>query len=32
MTFLELAERILKEAKRPLTANEIWNLATIKRL
>lgn len=30
MTFLELAERILKEEKRPLTANEIWTLATEK--
>lgn len=30
MTFLELAERILREEKRPLTANEIWILATEK--
>ncbi|MGB9772353.1 MAG: COG2958 family protein [Candidatus Kapaibacteriota bacterium] len=30
MTFLELAERVLSEAKRPLTANEIWTLATEK--
>jgi len=28
MTFLELAERVLSEVKRPLTANEIWTLAT----
>jgi len=28
MTFLELAERVLREQKRPLTANEIWTLAT----
>ncbi|MDF2552388.1 MAG: hypothetical protein K0R77_1663 [Chryseobacterium sp.] len=27
MTFLELAERILKEENKPLTANEIWNMA-----
>ncbi|MFN3873661.1 MAG: COG2958 family protein [Ignavibacterium sp.] len=30
MTFLELAERVLSEEKRPLTANEIWILATKK--
>jgi hypothetical protein len=30
MTFLELAERVLREEKRPLTANEIWTLATEK--
>lgn len=30
MTFLELAERVLKEEKRPLTANEIWTFATEK--
>lgn len=30
MTFLELAEKVLKEEKRPLTPNEIWNLATEK--
>jgi uncharacterized protein len=30
MTFLELAELILKEESRPLTANEIWNLAVKK--
>jgi len=30
MTFLELAERVLIEEKRPLTANEIWTLATEK--
>ncbi len=27
MTFLELAERVLKEQKKPLTANEIWKIA-----
>lgn len=27
MTFLELAEKVLSEQKRPLTANEIWTLA-----
>lgn len=27
MTFLELAERVLKEEKKPLTANEIWKIA-----
>jgi hypothetical protein len=27
MTFLELAELILKEEEKPLTSNEIWNLA-----
>lgn len=30
MTFLELAEQVLKDEKRPLTANEIWALATEK--
>jgi len=30
MTFLELAERVLKEENRPLTANEIWILAETK--
>jgi uncharacterized protein len=30
MTFLELAELILKEEAKPLTANEIWNLAVKK--
>ncbi|MFN8277243.1 MAG: HTH domain-containing protein [Chitinophagales bacterium] len=30
MTFLELAERILKEEKRPLTVHEIWTLASDK--
>lgn len=30
MTFLELAEKVLIEEKRPLTANEIWTLATEK--
>lgn len=30
MTFLELAERVLIEEKRPLTANEIWISATEK--
>jgi hypothetical protein len=30
MTFLELAERVLSEQKRPLTAIEIWTLATEK--
>lgn len=27
MTFLELAERVLREEKKPLTANEIWKIA-----
>lgn len=27
MTFLELAQLILKEEKKPLKATEIWNLA-----
>jgi hypothetical protein len=27
MTFLELAEKVLSEQKRPLSANEIWDLA-----
>jgi hypothetical protein len=30
MTFLELAERVLREETRPMTANEIWTLATEK--
>jgi len=30
MTFLELAERVLVEEKTPLTANEIWAVATEK--
>lgn len=30
MTFLELAELILKEEKRPLTSSEIWNIAVNK--
>ena len=30
MTFLELAERMLIEEKKPLTAIEIWNIATKK--
>ncbi|REC50683.1 hypothetical protein DRF62_18775 [Chryseobacterium piscium] len=30
MTFLELAESIIKEENRPLTANEIWNMAVEK--
>ncbi|HRN49048.1 MAG TPA: winged helix-turn-helix domain-containing protein, partial [Niabella sp.] len=30
MTFLELAEQVLKDENRPLTANEIWTLATEK--
>lgn len=30
MTFLELAQSILKEEKKPLTATEIWNLAVEK--
>lgn len=30
MTFLELAERILKEENKPLTSIEIWNIATQK--
>lgn len=30
MTFLELAEKVLKEVKTPLTANEIWQLGTEK--
>jgi uncharacterized protein len=30
MTFLELAETVLKEEKRPLTSNEVWDLATEK--
>jgi hypothetical protein len=27
MTFLELAEQVLKDEKKPLTANEIWQIA-----
>ena len=30
MTFLQLAERILRQEKRPLTANEIWAIASEK--
>ena len=30
MTFLELAEKVLREAKRRLSANEIWFLASEK--
>lgn len=30
MTFLELAERVLREEKKPLTANEIWQIGTDK--
>lgn len=30
MTFLQLAELVLKEENRPLTSNEIWNIATRK--
>lgn len=30
MTFLELAESVLKEEKRPLTSSEIWNIAVKK--
>jgi hypothetical protein len=30
MTFLELTERVLREQKQPLTANEIWQIATDK--
>ena len=30
MTFLEIAQSILKEEKKPLTATEIWNLAVEK--
>ena len=30
MIFLELSERVLREEKRTLTANEIWTLATEK--
>jgi hypothetical protein len=30
MTFLELAQSILKEENKPLTATEIWNLAVEK--
>jgi hypothetical protein len=30
MTFLELAEQVLKEEKRPLTATEIWTIAEAK--
>jgi hypothetical protein len=31
MTFLELAERVLEDEKRPMTANEIWQNAILKR-
>jgi len=27
MTFLELAEKVLNEIEKPLTANEIWEIA-----
>lgn len=27
MTFLELAKKVLLEMKKPLTANEIWEIA-----
>jgi hypothetical protein len=30
MTFLELAEKVLQDEKRPLTATEIWSVAEIK--
>lgn len=30
MTFLELAEVVLREEQKPLTANEIWQLAVSK--
>ena len=30
MTFLELAEKVLREEKRPLTSSEVWTLATEK--
>jgi len=30
MTFLELAEQVLKDEQRPLTANEIWTIAESK--
>ncbi len=30
MTFLELAESVLKEEKKPLTSSEIWNIAVKK--
>jgi hypothetical protein len=30
MTFLELAEKVLREEKKPLTANEIWQIGTDK--
>ena len=30
MTFLELAEKVLKDEKRPLTATEIWTIAETK--
>ena len=32
MTFLELAERVLREQKLPMTANEIWQVGTEKGL
>lgn len=31
MTFLELAELVIKEENKPLTSNEIWNIAIKKR-
>lgn len=30
MNFIELAEKVLKEEKRPLTQNEIWEIAKLK--
>lgn len=30
MTFLDLAEQVLKDEKKPLTANEIWQIAVTK--
>jgi hypothetical protein len=30
MTFFELAERVLGEEKKPLTANEIWQIGKVK--
>jgi len=30
MNFIELAEKIIREANRPLTQNEIWEIAKIK--
>lgn len=29
MTFLELAEKVLRDEKRPMTANEIWTFAEL---